>query len=98
MPYQHIKYKIPKTLDKRIKLQPKDKKHIKQLFAQRKTIRAIARLYAHKCCRRTIQFTVYPNRIKKIDNKKYYNKEKHTKYIKKHRQYKQKLFLLNQLI
>ena len=99
MPYQHIKYKIPRFLDKRIKLSPSDKKHILFLFhTHHQTIRSISREYAHKCCRKTIQNTIYPERIKPVNNKKYYNKNKHTQYIKTHRQYKQTLFLKNQLI
>lgn len=98
MPYkfESLKIKMPRDKDKRIKLSDEDRREIKYLYFQNKLfIREIARLFSKKCCRRNIQFILFPERI--INNRRYrnwrnyYNKTKHAKNMKKHRRYKQKI-------
>ena len=97
MPYKSGSLKIAGTkFDRRRKLTEKDKVKIKELHSQGWAIRAIARMYK-KVCRRTIIFILYPERLAKEranrDWRDYYKKEKFREYMKKHRRYKQKLYL-----
>lgn len=98
MPYKSEKIKISSTeYDRRRKLTDEDKEEIKQLVGM--SIRGIARMYGVD--KRLIQFILYPERhTKNLADRRarggsmqYYDKEKHTKYIRKHRHYKQQLFL-----
>jgi hypothetical protein len=99
MPFKSDKLKIDNTkLDRRVKLQPEQKLEIIKLHSNGMTIRAITRLY--KVNRRLIQFIIFPERLKKnIQNYRdrggweaYYNKKKRREYMKKHRDYKNKLY------
>ena len=107
MPYKNIIKKIPRALDKRIKLSDEDRKKIKKLyFSDRFAIREIARMYQEKCSRRLVQFVLFPDRarlqaeIHKKNRKdgRYYDKDKWREQMKVHRRYKQKLYLDNKLI
>lgn len=101
MPYKSEKIIIDHTKnDKRIKLTDEQKELIKQeyntsLISQR----ALANKY--KVDRKTIYNILHPEKyLQQLElNKeekhsaKYYNKEKHKEYIKKHRRYKQNLYI-----
>lgn len=86
------------NLDRRRVLLDVDKINIKiQYESGQYSMRQLAAMYG--CSRRSIQFAVYPERL--AENKKrraerggskiYYGKEKHTKYMKDHRDYKKTL-------
>ena len=92
--------KIPidnKFLDRRTKMLPCQKERAKQLHEEGSSINSIARMF--KVNKRTIQFLLFPERLKKniADRelrggwKQYYDKEKHSKDIKEHRLYKKRL-------
>lgn len=101
MPYKSEKIKIEFTeKDKRIKLTDEQRENIKKeyetsLISQR----ALARKY--KVDKKTIYNIIHPLKYQEqLENnkinqhsKQYYNKEKHKDYIKKHRRYKQELYL-----
>ena len=105
MPYKHVKYKIPRQHDRRIKLSDADKNNIRALYQSGKTIRSIARHYEKQCSRRLIQMVIFPERLEhaallfkeRRKDGRYYDKEKHAATIKIHRQYKQKLYLQGKL-
>lgn len=93
-------YRIGKEKDRRIKLTNEDKEYILHLYNKEKMpIRAIARIYEKICSRRSIQFVIFPERLKEMQKKhieekhhlKYYNKEKWKHYMQGHRDYKRKL-------
>lgn len=97
-------YRVGKTNDKRRKLNDEDKAYIKQLhFRDKLGVREIARLFEGVCSRRLIQFVLFPERLEALQkhNKetkhhlKYYDKEKHRKYMRSHRQHKRKLLIAN---
>jgi transposase-like protein len=100
MPYQFDKIPInnPKH-DKRVKLSPEDKENIVSdyqtgLFSQRD----LAKKY--DVSRRLIQFTLDPQKkeiakqqfSERQKDGRYYNKEKHNEYMKKHRDHKKELW------
>lgn len=95
MPYKCATIKLPKEKDRRRKLTDTDKENIKTMYRfENLPIREIARRFAMKCCRRTIQFVLFPDRAKKVNFsghwKLYYDKNKHRESIKNHRRYKHK--------
>src|ERR1035437_10053724 len=81
-----------KELDKRYKLTDKDREEITALYPSL-SLRDLAHLY--DVDKRTIQFVLYPERLKTVNFKghwkKYYNKEKHRIAIAKYRQHKKEL-------
>ena len=97
MPYffETKKIGLPKEKDARRKLTDADKDVIRSLYQQGQTIRSIARSYEHRCCRRTIQFILFPERLKACNYsghwKKYYDKDKQTIAMRKHRRRKNKI-------
>ena len=100
MPSNIDKMKLPKGTDRRVKLTDKDRADIKQLYYEEHLyIRAIARLYADKCSRRLIVYTLFPERLKALQEKhkaekhhlKYYNRAKHTQAMRRHRKHKRKV-------
>lgn len=100
MPYAHIRKKIPRAYDRRVKLTDQDRAEIVRLYKQEKLpIREIARKYEGKTSRRNIQFIIFPERrkdnVKKRNerggSKQYYDKDKWREEQKAHRRYKQKL-------
>lgn len=105
MPYKSEKAKIQGTEhDRRRKLDEHQKAEIKSLYESGEySQRQLARMY--EVSRRLIVFCIYPERLKqnyaarvaKGGSKQYYNKEKHTKSIREHRQHKQKLFLKGEI-
>lgn len=78
------KARTGKDNDNRRKLTDKNKEEIRQLRVDGWGIRAIARMYPW-VSRRTIQLVIYPERIKRVDSKKYYTKEKQREYMRRHR-------------
>ena len=106
MPYRVTAQKLPRQLDRRVKLSNPDKLDIRELyFDGHYAVREIARIYAGKCSRRAIQFVLFPERAEKLAlarketkaHLKYYNKKRHTLTIRKTRQYKQNLLLTGKL-
>lgn len=102
MPYAYAtkKLKIPRQLDRRVKLTDDDKKDIqRRYFEHGEAIRAIARVYENTCTRKTIQYLLFPERLETAKKRykelradgRYYNKDKHRNYMKKHRHYKQSI-------
>ena len=104
MPYKFETKKllIKQENDKRRKLSNQQKDEIKELkgvYSQR----VVASMF--NVSRRTIVFIWYPERLEankerrqeRGGSKKYYEKETHKEYIKKHRRYKQELNLEGKL-
>jgi hypothetical protein len=94
MPYKHTEKKIPEELDRRCKLTKQDRIDIASLKGEC-SIHHLAKAYG--VSRRLIQFIQYPERHKQPDHKKYYDKDKHRKYMKDHRRYKQELYVKGEL-
>jgi hypothetical protein len=101
MPYTSEKIILPRELDRRVKLTEIDKEDIKHRHKAGEPIHAIARAYKGVCSRRMIQFVIFPERLKALQEKhiaekshlKYYNKDKWRETMKEHRHYKQDLKL-----
>lgn len=87
-----------KRLDRRVKLTDNDRVEIQKLKG-RMTQSAAAKMY--NVSRRIIQFIWFPEQLEENKrarklrggSKQYYNKEKHRKAMKEHREYKKKLFM-----
>ena len=86
-------------LDRGVKLTSSDKIQIKQLYESGEySQRGLARMFS--VSRRSIQFIIDPDKLEANKqrraelggSKRYYDKEKHTKAIREHRQYKDQLF------
>lgn len=83
-----------KFLDRRTRLLDCQKEMVKYWYDRGISIRAISRMF--KVDKRTIQFLLFPERLKKnIQDRKerggwkqYYNKTEHAQAIKEHRNYK----------
>lgn len=87
------------SLDRRVKLTPEDKLEIKKEYEQGLiSINGLARKW--NVSKRSIQFILFPERAehaKKLyaerrKDKRYYDKDKHKEYTKKHRNYKKELY------
>lgn len=84
-------------LKRSVKLLPCQKEMIKYWYEMGSSINGLARMF--KVNKRTIQFILFPERLKKnkIDRearggwKQYYNKEEHKESIKDHRNYKKQV-------
>ncbi len=102
MPYKHQELLIPKEHDRRVKLTDEQKEQIKKDYGKISQ-RKLAKIY--NVSRRLIQFIGDPDKHKKNllarklrgGSAIYYDKEKHTKAIREHRRYKQKLYLKGEL-
>lgn len=100
-PYEQAQ-KIPLVglQDRRRKLTDIDKADIKLRYEKGEGIREIARQYADKCSRRSIQFVLFPDRLKSMQTKhakeqhwkKYYNRKQLTEAVRNWRNYKYGLF------
>lgn len=99
MPHKSEKIKIEGTEhDRRRKLTDDQKEEIRK-NEQELSVSKLAEMY--EVSRRTIQFILNPEKL--VENKKrrkerggwaqYYDKNKHARYIKDHRDHKQELFL-----
>lgn len=102
MPYKSEKIKIAGTkYDRRRKLTEADKEEIRELVGL--SVREIARRYGVD--KRLIQFILYPERLakSKLDrasrggSSAYYDKDKQRDYMKKHRRYKQELYVKGEI-
>ena len=101
MPYTSEKVKIENTkFDRRKKLTKDDEEQIRKLYSTGDhSQRDLAAQF--KVSRRLITFVIdpakreanYQVRVAKGGSKQYYDKEKHTKSVREHRRYKQKLLL-----
>lgn len=100
MPYKFDSIPInnPK-LDRRVKLTEEDKRKIVEEYATGSvSIRQLARKY--NVSRRLIQFTIFPERNERAKelfserqkDGRYYDREKQNEYMKRHRNYKKKLW------
>jgi len=93
------KLRVPKGKDKRVKITELDKIEIKALNNRGVPIREIARQFQDVCCRRSIQYIIYPERLDKVKlqykerrkDGRYYDKDKHRVAMSKHRQHKRNL-------
>jgi hypothetical protein len=99
MPYKSEKIKIEKTEhDKRVKLSDEQRQEIKENKLGL-SLSKLAEMYG--VSKRLIQFILDPEKQKRNlelreergGSKIYYDKEKHNESVKKHRRYKQKLFI-----
>lgn len=95
MPYLTDKEKIDNPfLDRRVKLIPCQREMVLYWYKQGTSIRAIARMF--HVDKGTIQFILFPERLQRNrelrqargGSKIYYKKEKNTKAMREHRQYK----------
>lgn len=96
-------------IDKYVIARPEDDKRVKLLEADKEEVRkyrgegwSMRQLAAHfNVSRRTIQFVIYPERMKQINYsghwKKYYDRQKNTEYMRKHRARKKQLLLEGKL-
>lgn len=94
MPYKFEtnKLKIPRELDRRVKLPLEKHQEIRQLSMQGMSQRKIASLYG--VSRRLIVFILFPERLEELKkNKKQYKytKEKHSAWAKNTRDYKKSI-------
>lgn len=100
MPYwfETQKIHLPKELKRNHKLTNEDKEDIKLLYASGWAIRKIQRKF-NFVSRRIIQFVLFPERLvamrRNRDVPRYYNKEKHRKYMQDHRKYKKSILEKN---
>lgn len=101
MPYISEKIKLPRELDRRVKLSDNDKLDIIARYKKGDAVRQIARDYEAICSRRMIQFVIFPERLQQLQAKhikekshlKYYDKNKWRETMRDHRNYKQKLYV-----
>ena len=100
MPYKFEKIPINnEKLDKRYKLTSDDKEAIVEEYKSGLiSINALARKY--NVSKRTIQFTLFPERREKARQQflerqkegRYYDKDRHRTYIRRHREHKKELY------
>ncbi len=95
--------RVNRENDRRVKITEENKEEIKEMYKQGISIREITRNFNFS--RRSIQLILFPERLEKqkedyklrrLDGR-YYNKEKHRKAMKKHRDYKKKLLKNNKI-
>lgn len=108
MPYKHQtdRLQIPRELKRSVKLTEAERRDIRSRHRDGQSIRQIARDYADRVCRRTIQFVIYPERARKVYENSNRNrdqypcicKEKYAEYTRTHNRYKQRLKLAGKLI
>lgn len=102
MPYKHEAYKmkIPLEYNANAKLTLKDRAEIYELYKSgRYSQRQLAAKFG--VSRRLIQFYANPDKLarhkeasaERQADGRYYDKDKHREYMRKHRQYKQSLYL-----
>jgi len=98
--YQYTRMKIPRKLDKRVKILDEDKERIMTLYGKGISLHSIERdFFEYRISRRSIQFILFPERKEKcrIDYKtrridgRYYDKDKWRVQMRNHRRYKQSI-------
>lgn len=96
--YSKENNKIPKTLDRRVKLSDEQKVEIKELHKSGLvSINGLARQF--NVSKRTIQFILFPERAEKAKQSfkerrkdgRYYDKDKHKESVNNTRKYKKEL-------
>jgi len=95
MPGKYDKIKLPRSLDRRVKLTDKQRSEIKTSGI---SIHQLSKIYG--VCRRTIQVIKFPERLEAMKEarkkaggyKKYYDKDKHRESMKNTRIYKRNLY------
>lgn len=98
MPYKSEHIKLPRNLDRRVKLSEEDIEHIRWLHKEGVAIRAIAREYEKKCSRRRIQQLVNPELAARMKQrfkehwKDYFDRKKLTDAVRSLRRYKHDLY------
>lgn len=100
MPYkfESEKLKICRKDDKRVKLSLEQRDEIKYRFSLGESIHHLANEF--KVCRRTIQFILFPERLKRSlelreergGSKIYYDREKHNESVERMRRRKKELY------
>ena len=104
MPYKCEKINLKPEQDRRRKLTDEQKQDIREHYATGTTSqRKLAAAYG--VSRRLITFILDPekkkrdleNRAARGGSKQYYDREKHTRTMREHRQYKQKLYVNGEL-
>ena len=105
MPYLHEKLKIRREDDKRVKLNEAERTKILELYKSGGySMRELARMF--EVSARLIGFCVHPNKLERSrelykerrKDGRYYNKDKWRVQNRKHRRYKQRLFLEGKLV
>ena len=94
--------KLPRELDRRVRLSDNDKDDIRARYKKGETRRGIARAYEDKCSRGAIQYTVHPEKYarmlkgakeRRIDGRYKPSKKDWNETMKEHRHYKKKVLI-----
>lgn len=100
MPYVSEKIKIQNTkYDRKIKITKEIREEIEKLYSEGKTQTYIAKLFGvdRKTIYNVLNEDKYQEQLKRRREEKahltYYDRERHTKYMREHRKYKQKLYV-----
>ena len=104
MPYKNIEKLIPTKLKKSAKLTQEDKDEMRKMYKMGgwsyRTLGiefGVSKSMAIYAVNPERQKKNYALRVARGGSKQYYDKDKHTKAMKKHRQYKQELYLKGEL-
>ena len=103
MPYISEKIKLPRKLDRRVKLDDDQKEAIKDWFVRGISMRKIAKEFNvdKGTVRNIVKPEAYQAQLKKYREEKhwqkYYDTAKNTVYMRNHRRYKQELYLKGKL-
>jgi hypothetical protein len=98
MPYSHAKMKMPRQYDRRVKYTEADKEKVRRMYhVYHVPKRAIARETGMN--RTNVDFILFPEKLARAKamykerrkDGRYYDRAKHTKAIREHGRYKQKL-------
>lgn len=98
------KIKLNEKTDRRIKLTQEDKEEIRKMYASGLVSqRELARIF--NVSRRSIQFAINPDKYRESleqlkerqKDGRYYDKEKHTEYVRNYRRYKADLYKKGEL-
>lgn len=97
MPYIHEKMLIPRKLDRRVKITDDMREQARSMSKEGESQRAIARLLG--ISRKSVQYILDPAKLKRAKERykelrrdgRYYQKERHTQAVRKHRRYKQSI-------
>ncbi len=99
MPYKSQDIKLPRNLDRRVKVTEEDKENIRSLYKKVGVVREVARQFEHICSRRMIQFILFPERLSHLSEmhrkaqhwKTYFNRKQLTTAVRNLRHYKHNL-------
>ena len=99
MPFISQRIKLPKELDRRLKLTDKQRKEVIQIYEKGVSLRGLAKIYRvdRKTIKNVVDFKAYRKQLQKYKDeqhwKKYYNTKKNTIKQKEYRDYKHDLYL-----